>query len=400
MDERNLSRRQLLGSVAVTAGTAGMLGAMAPSVGAAQAAATGPQFPDRGAAQKAPITDVKDKVAYITGGSSGIGLGIAQALHEAGAKVILGNYNDSQWVEALPKFPANDPRVKTIVHDVMVREDWEKKADEIEKFFGPVDILVNNAGVGLNQGIVNGSYNDWDWGMGVNFWGPVYGIKTFVPRMRARNTPAHIVTTTSTSGVLVGLDVGIYAVSKIAATGLMEQLRQDLRNTSIGTSILVPGRTETNIGRSEQARPEDLRNAGPAPTARGPVPSAGGPPRGGGGGPGGAAPGGAPRGAQAQASAAPLNRLWERPQAPLMVGRMVIDGVSNNDLFIFPAPEYRQGVEARASAMLDSMVDFYPMPESIKARVDAHGFMFTDIYVQEIAHRRATRRRNIKGFEG
>jgi NAD(P)-dependent dehydrogenase (short-subunit alcohol dehydrogenase family) len=384
MDEKNLSRRQLLGAVAVTAGTAGVLGAMAPTVAAAQAAASGPQFPDRGAAQKAPITDVKDKVAYITGGSSGIGLGIAQALHEAGAKVILGNYNDSQWAEALPKFPANDPRVKTIVHDVMVREDWEKKADEIEKFFGPVDILVNNAGVGLNQGIVNGSYNDWDWGMGVNFWGPVYGIKTFVPRMRARNTPAHVVTTTSTSGVLVGLDVGIYAVSKIAATGLMEQLRQDLRNTSIGTSILVPGRTETNIGRSEQARPADLRNTGPAPAARGPVPAAG----------------GAPRPAPAPAPAAPLNPLWERPQAPLMVGRMVIDGIYNNDLFIFPAPEYRQGVEARAYAMLESMVDFYPMPESIKAGVAANRYMFTDIYVQEIAHRRATRRRNIKGFEG
>ncbi len=69
--------------------------------------------------------------------------------------------------------------------------------------------------------------------MGVNFWGPVYGIKTFVPRMRARpNDGCHIVTTTSTSGVLVGLNVGIYAVSKIAATGLMEQLRNDLRNTT------------------------------------------------------------------------------------------------------------------------------------------------------------------------
>jgi NAD(P)-dependent dehydrogenase (short-subunit alcohol dehydrogenase family) len=396
MDEKNLSRRQVLGGVAVTAGTAGVLGAVGSGTAAAQDAAGSLQFPDRGAAQKPPITDVKDKVAYVTGGSSGIGLGIAQALHEAGAKVILGNYNDSQWAEALPKFPANDPRVKTIVHDVMKRDDWEKKADEIEKFFGPVDILVNNAGVGLQQGVVDGSYNDWDWGMGVNFWGLVYGAKTFVPRMRARGTPSHIVTTTSTSGILVGLPVGIYAVSKIAATGLMEQLRADLRTTNIGTSCLVPGMTSTNIGRSEQARPEDLRNQGPQQPQR-PLIAGGagaGAPRGGG------APGGAARPAQAAAPAAPLNPLWQRPQDPLMVGRLVVNGILNNDLFIFPAPEYRQGVLARGMAMVESMVDYYPMPPNIKAGVDSGRYYFTDIFVQEIAHRRATRKRSIKGYEG
>ena len=380
MDEKNLSRRQILGGVAVTAGTAGVLGAMGSPPAAAQNAPS-PEFPDRGPAQKAPITDVKDKVAYITGGSSGIGLGIAQALHEAGAKVILGNYNDSQWAEALPKFPANDPRVKTIVHDVMERDEWERKADEIEKLFGPVDILVNNAGVGLQQGVVDGSYNDWDWGMGVNFWGPVYGAKTFVPRMRARGTPSHIVTTTSTSGILVGLPVGIYAVSKIAATGLMEQLRADLRETNIGTSCLVPGMTSTNIARSEQARPEDLQNQGPQQPQR---PLGGGAPRGGG---------------PAQAPV-PVNPLWQRPQDPLMVGRMVVDGILHNDLFIFPAPEYRQGVLARGMAMAESMVDYYPMPANIQAGVDAGRYYFTDIFVQEIAHRRATRKRSIKGFEG
>jgi NAD(P)-dependent dehydrogenase (short-subunit alcohol dehydrogenase family) len=388
MDEKNMSRRQILGGVAITAGTAGMLGALSSGEAAAQAA-NGPQFPDRGPAQKAPITDVKDKVAYVTGGSSGIGLGIAQALHEAGAKVIIGNYNDSQWAEALPKFPANDPRIATIVHDVMVRADWEKKADEIEKKFGPVDILVNNAGVGLQQNIVDGGYNDWDWGMGVNFWGPVYGIKTFVPRARMRGTPSHIVTTTSTSGILVGLPVGIYAVSKIAATGLMEQLRVDLRATNIGTSCLVPGMTSTNIGRSEQARPEDLRSATPQAAPR-PL-GAGGAARAGG--PG----GGAARPAQA-APAVPLNPLWQRPQDPLMVGRLVVNGILNNDLFIFPAPEYRQGVEARSYAMIESMVDYYPMPQNIKDGVAANRYLFTDVFVQEIAHRRATRKRSIKGF--
>ncbi len=216
MDEQKMNRRQVLGGVAVTASTAGLLSG-AVQAADAPAASGEPKFSDQGASQAPPVKDVKDKVAYITGGSSGIGLGIAQALYEQGAKVILGNIDEKQFPDALKKFPANDPRVATMVHNVMERDKWEAKADEIEKKFGPVDILVNNAGVGLGQGLVSGTYNDWDWGMGVNFWGPVYGCKTFVPRMRARaNSGCHIVTTTSTSGVLVGLNVGIYAVSKIA----------------------------------------------------------------------------------------------------------------------------------------------------------------------------------------
>jgi NAD(P)-dependent dehydrogenase (short-subunit alcohol dehydrogenase family) len=384
MDEQKMNRRQILGGVAVTAGTAGLLGAGA--VQGADAAEPGPKFSDQGAAQAPPIKDVKGKVAYITGGSSGIGLGIAQALHEQGAKVILGNIDEKQFPDALKKFPEKDPRVATMVHNVMDRDTWEAKADEIEKIFGPVDILVNNAGVGLQQGIVTGSYKDWDWGMGVNFWGPVYGCKTFVPRMRARpNDGCHIVTTTSTSGVLVGLPVGIYAVSKIAATGLMEQMRADLYQTNIGTSTLIPGMTSTNIGQSESHRPEDLKNAASA-TA---------PPRA----LGGARPGGGrPPGAGAAAPAAPPAPFWARPQDPVTVGRLVVNGILNNDLFIFPAPEYRQGVEARSYAMIESMVPFLPVPANIQAGIDSYRYLFSPVYTQEVTHRRATRKRDIKGI--
>src|SRR5207253_3246405 len=96
MDEQNLNRRQMLGGVVAAAGAAAFVGS------AAQAAETAPPaWPDKGPSQLPPITDVKGKIAYITGGSSGIGLGIARALHEAGAKVILGNLNDSQFADAL-----------------------------------------------------------------------------------------------------------------------------------------------------------------------------------------------------------------------------------------------------------------------------------------------------------
>jgi NAD(P)-dependent dehydrogenase (short-subunit alcohol dehydrogenase family) len=378
MDEQNFSRRQLLSGMTVAVGAAAAVGsplanAAAPATPATPAVAPPAPFADFGMHQRPPITDVKDKVAYVTGGSSGIGLGIARALHEQGAKVILGNLNDKQWADALKEFPANDPRVATIVQDVMDRDAWERKADDIEKVFGPVHILVNNAGVGLFTSVKDGTLKDWDWGMGVNFWGPVYGSRTFIPRMLKHGQGSHIVTTTSTDGVLLGT-AGIYAVSKMAASGLMEQLRHELRDTNIGTSNLVPGMTTSNLGRSEtEYRPEALRNDPP---------------------PGGAQARTAPRFTRPpQPETTPM---WSRPQTALTVGRLVVNGIINNDMWIFPAPEYVVGVEARGEAMAESMVAFTTMPEHIAAGRDR--YYRTPIYRQEIEHRRATRNRTIKGI--
>ena len=88
--------------------------------------------------------------------------------------------------------------------------------------------------------------------------------------------------------------------------------------------------------------------------------------------------------------------MWARPQDPLTVGRLVVDGILHNDMWIFPAPEYRVGVEARGQAMAESMVPYTPMPEHITA--GRNNYFRTPIYVQEIAHRRATRTRKIPGI--
>jgi NAD(P)-dependent dehydrogenase (short-subunit alcohol dehydrogenase family) len=382
MDEQPLNRRQILGGLAVAAGAASTLGGLGIRTAAAAQAASAA---GSGTSQAPTITTIKDKVVYVTGGSSGIGLGIAQAAHEAGAKVVLGNLDDKQWAEALKKFQANDPRVMTVVHNVLDKAAWPRTADAIEKKFGPVDILINNAGVGLQQSSVNGTLNDWEWGMGVNFWGPVYGINTFVPRMRARGTGAHIVTTTSTSGIVPNSGAGIYSVSKIAAVGLMEVARAELAGTNIGTTCFVPGQTTSNIGESETHRPEELKNAPAATPAR--AGGAGGPPRGAG---PGAARGAAP-------AAAPASPYWARPQDPVVVGRVVLDGILHNDLYVVLQPEWRPGVEARANALLESMVPPIAMPESM-ANAAPDRYLRTPIYAQEVEHRRATRKRTIPGI--
>jgi NAD(P)-dependent dehydrogenase (short-subunit alcohol dehydrogenase family) len=380
MDEQTFNRRALIGGMAA-AGAAGVIGALDPrEAAAAQAAGATPAAPDAGPSQAPTITAIKDQVVYITGGSSGIGLGIAQAMHEAGAKVVIGNLDDKQWADALKKFPPNDPRIHTVVHNVMDKAGWQRTADEIERKFGPVTILINNAGVGLQQSASAGTLNDWEWGMGVNFWGPVYGVNAFVPRMLKSGKGCQIVTTTSTSGIVPNNGAGIYSVSKIAAVGLMEELRGELRTTNIGTTCFVPGNTTSNIGQSETHRPEELRNEATAAAA----PRAGGPPRGAG--------AGAPR--AATAPAAPASPYWARPQDPVVVGRVVIDAILHNDLFVVLQPEWRPGVEARANALLESMVPLTPMPDALKGR----DYTRTPIYAQEIAHRRATQKRNVSGI--
>ena len=128
MDEHTLNRRWLLGSMAA-AGAAGAMGAIAGR----EAGAAEPQPANAGEAQKPTITTMKDKVVYITGGSSGIGLGIARAMHEAGAKVVIGNLDDRQWADALNNFPANDPRLMTVVHDVMDKDGWQRTLDWFKK---------------------------------------------------------------------------------------------------------------------------------------------------------------------------------------------------------------------------------------------------------------------------
>lgn len=368
MDENTVNRRQILGGLAMAAGSAGMLGDLLSRPASAAEAGSSP-----GASQPPPITSVKDKVAYVTGGASGIGLGIARVLHEAGAKVVIGDIDQKRMAEAVALFPANDPRVHTIRHDVMDRDAWQRTADEIEKKFGPLNILVNNAGVGLQQSASRGTIKDWEWGLGVNFWGPIYGVNTFVPRMIDGKQGCQIVTTTSTSGILPNGGAGIYSVSKIAAVGLMEVLRAELWQTNIGTTAFVPGNTTTNIGQSETHRPDALKNEAPqAPRA--------------------AAAGGAPR--AARAPAAPVSPYWTRPQDPLVVGRVVLDGILHNDLFIVLQPEWKPGVQARADALLESMVALQPVPDAVKNG----NYSRVPIYQQEIDHRKATLKRDVKGI--
>ncbi len=373
MDEQTLNRRQILGGMAAASAAGLVGGAGAGSAAAADAPRVGPSQPP-------PITDVRDKVAYITGGSSGIGLGIAQVFHEAGMKVVIGYLNDLHISDALKHFPADDPRVYAIKHDVMDRDSWERVAYDIEKKFGTLHVLVNNAGAGMQAPASTGTYKDWEWGINLHLWGPIYGVHTYVPRMLASKEGSQIVTTTSTSGILPGSGAGVYTVTKIAQVGLMEELRLELQHTNIGTSAFIPGLTSTNIGQSEHYRPESLKNEGPPAVAPGAQPRR--------------TAGPAARRGRPRFPAFTLGSpAAHRPMDPVVAGRFVLDGILHNDLYIVAEPEYREGVEARCNALLESMIPFKPLPPELTRQ----NHYRTTIYLQEIAHRRATQKRDIEG---
>lgn len=335
------TRRSVLASLTVAAGAAGVLGAYPAR---AQAPAAGSFQPP----QKPPLASVEGKTAYVTGSSSGIGLGIARACYEAGMNVVIGYIDDRQVDEALSFF-ADKARVMAIKHDVTDRPGWDRLVTEAEKRFRRVHLLVNNAGVGLFSTVSRGTYNDYDWGMNVNVTGVFNGIHTLVPRMLEYGEGAHIVTTCSMSGILPGATAGIYTTSKFATCGMMEALRVELQASNIGTSVYLPGGVNTNIRDTERNRPEQFRNI-PAQGAAAPRPP------------------GPPPGAAAGAPAAPRSSSGQTgamsaAMDPLEAGRCVLHGVRRNDLFIFSHPEFRDGIRERFDSVLASIPVGRSVPE-------------------------------------
>jgi len=134
---------------------------------------------------KPPLAEVNGKVAFITGGSSGIGLGMARAFSAAGMKVIITYRREQHRDEALKLLGPDNAGVHALKLDVTDRDGFARAADEAEKLFGKVHLLASNAGVGIRAGVAEATFKDWDWGLGVNLGGVINGVSTLLPRMRA-----------------------------------------------------------------------------------------------------------------------------------------------------------------------------------------------------------------------
>jgi NAD(P)-dependent dehydrogenase (short-subunit alcohol dehydrogenase family) len=208
------------------------------------------------------MRDFAGKVAVVTGGASGIGLGLATRFAQEGMKVVLADVEGPALDAAVADLRRQEHDVTGVLTDVSKRVSVEALAEQALKTYGKVHVLCNNAGVGGGSGrrIWEATLNDWEWTMGVNLWGVIHGIRTFLPIMLDQGEEGHVVNTASMAGLTPGSR--IYGVTKHAVVALSEALYEDLRRAeaTVHVSVLCPGVVNTRIMYSARNRPLELQN--------------------------------------------------------------------------------------------------------------------------------------------
>ena len=201
-------------------------------------------------------------VAVITGAASGIGRGLAERFAAEGMKVVLADVEADALVELEADLKAKGATVLAVRTDVSNAAEVENLAEQTLDTFGAVHILCNNAGVVCSRPVWEHTLADWEWVLGVNLWGVIHGIRSFVPRMLAQGEACHIVNTASILGLVGGSGEGIYKVSKHGVVVLSETLADELaqKGANIQVHVLCPGWVRTGILDSGRNRPDDLRN--------------------------------------------------------------------------------------------------------------------------------------------
>ncbi|MEE8400094.1 MAG: SDR family NAD(P)-dependent oxidoreductase [Desulfobacterales bacterium] len=208
----------------------------------------------------------KDKVAVVTGAASGIGRGIAERCAKEGMKVVIADIEKEALSGAAKALEAEGATILAVVTDVAKVADVEALARKTMDTFGEVHLLFNNAGVGGAGGAIwENTMADWQWVMGVNLWGVIHGIHTFVPIMLEQDVDCHIVNTASIFGLIAGPGTGIYKVTKQGVVAISETLHFELamRESKINVSVLCPGAVNTGIVDSGRNRPSELQNEAP-----------------------------------------------------------------------------------------------------------------------------------------
>jgi NAD(P)-dependent dehydrogenase (short-subunit alcohol dehydrogenase family) len=212
------------------------------------------------------MKELRGRTAFVTGGASGIGLGMTRCFLREGMNVVAADLNDEHLAEAREALREHGGRVRFIRLDVADRAAMAAAADEAESVFGKVHVLCNNAGVSSPIAMDEASYADWDWILGVNLHGVINGIVSFLPKLKSHGEGGHIVNTSSIAGLVPAPAWGgIYSTSKFAVHGLSGSLRLSVGRYGIGVSVLCPGATKTNVRQSERVRPEKYRSADRAP---------------------------------------------------------------------------------------------------------------------------------------
>lgn len=274
------------------------------------------------------MQNLAGKTALITGGASGIGLGMARAFIAAGLHVAIADINETSLRATEASLPGLG---KAVTLDVTRFAEWERALDETEAALGPVEILCNNAGVaqgrfadGRDTTVAEMPEALWRLVLEINATGAFLGARAAASRMLARRQWGHIVNTSSIGGLMAPGGIAAYCASKYAVVGLSESLRAELAPAGIGVSVLCPGGVRSNLFASSVA----IRAQEP-----------------------GAFEGLATVGSDA------LRIEQAQRMDPVFVGEMVLRAIAGNAMYIIPHPEYLGHIEERHAALVAAFGD-------------------------------------------
>lgn len=271
------------------------------------------------------MTDVQGRTAFITGGGNGIGLGIARSFARAGAKLALADVDSAGLARAKAELQ-DIALVETFQLDVRDRDAYATTAEAAERALGPVSLLFNNAGVAGGAPAEKLTYELWDWTIGINLYGVINGVQTFLRRIVERGQGGHIVNTASGAGLAATGSGVLYTTSKFAVVGMSEALNAELSSAGVGVSVLCPGPVATDIvQRSANAAPKAGLALSDEQERRG-----------------------AERRAQ-------MTEFLKRGVSIDDVGEMVLKAVRENSLYIHTDRMMEELIKARTKALLDAM---------------------------------------------
>jgi NAD(P)-dependent dehydrogenase (short-subunit alcohol dehydrogenase family) len=282
------------------------------------------------------VKEFQGKVAVVTGAASGIGRALAEHAAREGMKVVLADIEDGALQQVSQALTASGTQVLAVKTDVSKAEEVQALAQKTLERFGAVHLLFNNAGVGAGATVWDSSLADWQWVLGVNLWGVIHGVQSFVPLMLKQGGEGHIVNTASIAGLTSGPGLGIYKVSKFGVVALSETLYYELMLTgaSLKVSVLCPGWVKTRVLESERNRPADLRNATPMQLD--------------------------PTGA---AFFQYMQQAIETGMPPSQVAEIVFQAIREEQFYILTHPEFKVAIEARNEDILHGRnPTFVPLP--------------------------------------
>ncbi len=270
------------------------------------------------------------KVAVVTGAASGIGRALAERCAKEGMKVVLADIEEQALLQVSQELATQGAQTLALPTDVSQAGEVETLARKAFETYSAVHLLFNNAGVGAGKTAWESTLADWEWVLGVNLYGVVHGIRSFVPRMLESGAEGYIVNTSSMAGLTTSPGLSVYTASKHAVVSLTETLYHELtlQGASIGVSVLCPGFVNTRIHNSERNRPAHLQNASDEDTVSEDTLSP-----------------------EEKEGGQLLKLAIQKGMSPSLQAEMVFEAIREERFYIYP-PEFKGGIAARMEDIL------------------------------------------------